>query len=110
MSRRRTERGTVSIEVVALVPILVLVGMLTLQLGVAWWTGSQAQDAARQAARAQSLGDSPRDAAEGALPGALDVESISAGEDSVRIEVEVPRVSFLPTITVTRDAFIPGAP
>jgi predicted component of type VI protein secretion system len=100
---RRTESGSVGLEVVALVPILVLVALLTLQLGVAGWTASQTQEAARAAARAQSLGQDPRAAAERALPGSLRVESLSAGGDSVSLRVEVPRVAPIPTFRVTRD-------
>ena len=48
--RVRDEDGTASIEVVALVPLLVLVAMMVLQAGVAGWTASQTQEAARQAA------------------------------------------------------------
>ncbi|WP_435743799.1 TadE/TadG family type IV pilus assembly protein [Nocardioides sp. SYSU DS0663] len=102
-AERRSHAGSVALEVVALVPLLVLVALLVLQLGVAGWSASQAQEAARAAARAQSLGRDPLAAAEGALPGALDVASISTSGDSVTLRVRVPRVSPLPTFTVTRD-------
>lgn len=107
---RRRERGSVSIEVVALVPLLVLVALLVLQLGVAGWSSSQAQEAARAAARAQSLGEDPRAAAEGALSGSLEVHSITTTSDSVTLRVRVPRVSPLPTFTVTRDVSMPVNP
>lgn len=112
MRRRGEERGTVSIEVVVLVPLLVLVAMLTLQLGVAAWTASQAQEAARQAARAQSLGENPGAAAERALPGSLDLVDLDAdGHETVRVTVEIPRVlSFLPLDDVTREATIRSVP
>lgn len=101
-TRRRADRGTASIEVVALIPVLILVAMLVLQLGVAGWTASQTAEAARQSARAQSLGQDPHAAAEQALPGALRVDRISAGGDTVTLWVEVPRVSLLPQFTVSR--------
>lgn len=104
--RSRTERGSVSLEVVMLVPLLVLVALLVLQLGVAGWSASQTQEAARAAARAQSLGEDPVAAAEGALSGSLEVEEISTTSDSVTLRVKVPRVSPLPTFTVTRDVSI----
>ncbi|WP_367650313.1 TadE/TadG family type IV pilus assembly protein [Nocardioides sp. zg-DK7169] len=97
------ERGSVSLEVVGLVPLLLLVALLVLQLGVAGWSASQTQEAARAAARAQSLGQDPVAAAEGALPGSLDVDSIETSGDSVTVRVKVPRVSPLPVFTVTRD-------
>ncbi|WP_166139790.1 TadE/TadG family type IV pilus assembly protein [Nocardioides ochotonae] len=100
---RRRERGSVSLEVVGLVPLLILVALLVLQLGVAGWSASQAQEAARAAARAQSLGEDPLAAAVGSLPGSLEVKEISTSGDSVTLRVTVPRVSPLPTFTVTRD-------
>lgn len=101
-ARFRRERGTASIEVVGLVPLLILVAMMVLQLGVAGWTASQTAEAARQSARAQSLGEDPRAAAEQALPGALRVDRIAAGGDTVTLWVDVPRVSLLPGLTVSR--------
>lgn len=102
MSRRRQERGSVAIEVVMLVPIMIFAAMLTLQLGVAGWTAAKTTEAAREAARANSLGRDPETAAERALPGALDVDEIRITGDSVEIRVNVPRVSPLPTFQVTR--------
>jgi hypothetical protein len=96
------ERGTASIEAVALVPLLILVAMMVLQLGVAGWTASQTAEAARQSARAQSLGLDPHAAAAQALPGALRVDRISSGGDTVTLWVDVPRVSLLPGFTVSR--------
>lgn len=104
------ERGTASIEVVGLVPLLVLLALLVLQLGVAGWTASQTQEAARQAARAQSLGGDARTAAEDALPGALEVEDLSSDGEEVRLRVRIPVVSVLPGFTVEREATMPGSP
>lgn len=107
MSRRvRNERGTVSIEVVVLVPLLVLIALLTLQLGAAMWTISQTQEAARQAARAQSLGDDPERAAEGALAGMLTVDDITTDGETVSVTVEIPMIFPLPLDPVTREATI----
>jgi len=108
--RQRDERASVSIEVVALVPVLVLVALLVLQLGVAGWTTSQTEEAARAAARAHSLGQDPEAAAERALPGALDVLDLWVNGDTVTVKVEVPRVSILPKFTVTREVSIPSSP
>lgn len=111
MSPRRgrlTERGSVAIEVVMLVPILVLVAMMALQLGVAGWTASQTQEAARQAARAQGRGLDAYAAAQRALPGSLNVDHIGGGGGTVTLRVEVPRVSPLPQFKVTRRAVMPS--
>ncbi|CAI9415502.1 TadE/TadG family type IV pilus assembly protein [Nocardioides sp. T2.26MG-1] len=108
--RGHDERGSVALEVVVLVPILVLVALLTLQLGVAGWSASQTQQAARAAARAQSLGEDPLAAAQGALPGSLEVDKIETTSDSVTLWVRVPRVSPLPTFTVSRDVSMATTP
>ncbi|HEY0949920.1 TadE/TadG family type IV pilus assembly protein [Nocardioides sp.] len=109
-SRRRDERGTVAIEVVALVPLLVLVALYTLQVGVAGWAASQTQEAARQSARAQSLGRDPVAAAEDALPAGLHVSRVDVSGDSVKLVVEVPRVAPLPAFTVEREVAMAVAP
>lgn len=106
----RAERGSVSIEVVALVPLLVLVALLVLQLGAAGWTASQTSEAARVAARAQSLGQDPLAAAERVLPDAMEVVEVRSDGGAVEIEVRVPRVSPLPEFTVTRDVAMPERP
>ena len=53
--RRRTSRGTVSVEVALLVPVLVLVAAVATAGWRIWWAGSQARAAAESAARAASV-------------------------------------------------------
>jgi hypothetical protein len=114
------DRGVASIEVIALYPLLVLLGTFALQAGAAVWTVTLTTDAARTAARAASLDQDPAAAAEGALPGALDVAAVrsfdpgvdggvgqSAPAHGVSVTVRVPRVSPLPQFTVTRQAVMP---
>ncbi len=108
--RRERERGSAAVEVVALVPVLVFVATLVLQLGVAGWTASQTQNAARQAARAQSLDRDPREAAQAALPGALRIDRLETSDDSVTLFVRVPKVSLLPSFTVERNVAMADAP
>jgi hypothetical protein len=108
--RTRSERGSVSLEVVGLVPLLILVALLTLQLGVAGWTASQTQEAARAAARAQTLGEDPWSAAQASLPGALEIDDLNRSGDRVELRVRVPRVSPLPGFTVTRDVSMAVTP
>jgi hypothetical protein len=99
-----------SIEVMALYPVLVLLATFALQAGAAVWTVALTGDAARTAARAASLDEDPAAAAQGALPGALDVRRVSAfgaPRHGVTVTVEVPRVSPLPRFTVTRSAVMP---
>jgi hypothetical protein len=108
--REGTDRGVASLEVVALYPILVLLGTFALQAGAAVWTVALTTDAARTAARAAALDEDPAAAAQGALPEALDVaavRSFGAPAHGVSVTVRVPRVSPLPQFTVTRQAVMP---
>jgi hypothetical protein len=89
-----SERGQATVELVALLPLLALLGMALWQAVVAgqalWLAGS----AARGAARATAVGADPLAAARRALPAALErglrVEPGEAGE--VRVAVAVPAV------------------
>ncbi|HEY7618392.1 MAG TPA: hypothetical protein VH834_01420 [Solirubrobacteraceae bacterium] len=89
------ERGQASVELVALLPLVVLVGALLWQAVVAgqalWLSGA----AARAAARAAAVGGDAEAAARGALPPrlehGLDVRR-DAGGHGVRVAVPVPSV------------------
>lgn len=100
-----------AVEAAALVPILLVMATFVLQGAAAIWTVTATDVAVRQAARAESLGapGGGRAAAEDALPGALSVKRIRYfGPDrGVNLEVEVPRVSFLPQFTVSRTIEMP---
>lgn len=107
------DRGSAGLETVVLIPIIILVGSLLLQVGVAVWTTVAVDGAARSAARAATLGRDPLEAARGSLPGSLAVRTsditTSHGSDEVRVTltVDIPRVSILPRFTVQRDAVMP---
>jgi Flp pilus assembly protein TadG len=108
--RHRAERGTASLEVIALYPVLVLLGLFALQAGAAMWTTSLASEAARSAARAAALDRDPRAAAAGSLPASVALTSVTrfgAPAHGVRVTVRVPRVSPIPALTVTREAVLP---
>jgi hypothetical protein len=107
------DRGTAALEAAALLPIVLFVGTLLLQLGVAVWTTVAADTAARSAARAVTLGRDGVAAANSSLPGSLRVSpsniDILQGTDDVRVtlRLNIPRVSLLPVFTVQRDAVMP---
>ncbi|HEU4973931.1 MAG TPA: TadE/TadG family type IV pilus assembly protein [Baekduia sp.] len=89
----RTDDGQASVELVALLPLLVLVVLLAWQAVVAgqalWLAGS----AAREAARARALGDDPQHAASRVLPGALqDGLTVARDGDGVRVRLRIPSV------------------
>ena len=69
-ARRRRSGGQAAVELVALVPALIVLGLLGWQLAAgahAWLT---AEGAARAAARASAVGAPAEEAARAALPGA----------------------------------------
>ena len=83
--------GQASVETVALLPLLVLVGAVLWQgllVGQAAWLAGAA---ARGAARAQAVGADPRAGARAALPRRLELGlDVRARERDVRVRVRVP--------------------
>ena len=93
MPVRRREVGQASVETVALLPLVVLVGVLLWQAVVAgqalWLSGA----AARSAARAAAVGADAEAAARGALPPRLEAGlRVRAAGAGVRVAVRVPSV------------------
>lgn len=114
-ARAGGDRGSVTIELVGLVTILVVVASLCVQGLYIAQVGSAAQQAARDGARAQALGRDAVQAARNGLPDWVTVEDIrtSTGGGSSTVEVAVRVPLGLPGITsrsfvVTRDAILPG--
>jgi hypothetical protein len=94
MVQRAHEQGQASVEFVALLPVLAIVGALVWQVVVAgqalWLTGA----AARAAARAAAVGGDVRAAARGALPPRLErgLAVTHGAHGEVRVAVRVPSV------------------
>ncbi|MGL5817280.1 MAG: TadE/TadG family type IV pilus assembly protein [Phycicoccus sp.] len=114
--RRRAERGSATLELVATMPLLLLFGLLALQVGVYLWVVASTNDAVRQGARAASLGGDGCAAAtlalgQGLPPRGCAVTSGPGGGAGVEVVVQAPGIPmverFAPTITVTRKAFMP---
>lgn len=106
---QREDRGSASIELVGLMPVVVIACLILFQGAAAVFAIQGTTDAARQAARADSLGQDPRAAAEAALPGGLEVdrlESYGPGH-GIRISVRIPDLLPGPGLTVTREAVLP---
>jgi hypothetical protein len=110
MPAGRAEEGQASIEMAALLPLVVLVGALLWQAVVAgqalWLSGA----AARAAARAAAVGGDAEAAARGAVPAGLErglrVRTAADG-GAVRISLQVPSVLTDGTLTTveSRAAF-----
>jgi hypothetical protein len=86
------QAGQASVELVAMVPVVLLVGAVAWQLALAGHTAWLTAHAARAAARADAVGKGPAEAARSALPRSLEdgleVESLERG--GVRLSVKVP--------------------
>ncbi|MFD6417158.1 TadE/TadG family type IV pilus assembly protein [Streptomyces sp. NPDC060194] len=122
--RAPRDRGQVSLEFVAMLPILLIVALGAVQLGVAVYASQQAGSAARAAARVASLDPedadtTPQAAAEAAVSdflGAVGVAGGPAGDQAtVTVTLQVP--DLLPGIaigttsrTVTMPVDDPDAP
>ncbi|MFI9489487.1 TadE/TadG family type IV pilus assembly protein [Promicromonospora sp. NPDC052451] len=88
------ERGQAAVELVGLVFALVLVGLLAIQGITVAQTASIAQEAARNGARALSLGQDARAEVERSVPDGLDVREVRPvvddGTARVRVTVSAP--------------------
>jgi len=86
------ESGQAAVELVAMVPVILLVGAVAWQLALAGHTAWLTAHAARAAARADAVGEGPAKAARTALPRSLEddiqVERLDGG--GVRVSVRVP--------------------
>ena len=110
MPAGRAERGQASVEMAALLPLVVLVAALLWQAVVAgqalWLSGA----AARAAARAAAVGGDTEAAARGALPPRLEqslrVRTTADGR-GVRVSLRIPSVLTSGTLTTveSRAAF-----
>jgi hypothetical protein len=86
------ESGQASVEAVAIVPLVLLAGLIAWQLVLAGHTLWLCANAARAAARAEVVGQSPARAARSALPKSLERGlSVERGDGGrVRVAVRVP--------------------
>jgi hypothetical protein len=88
----RAESGQASVETVAMVPLVLLAAAVAWQLVLTGHTLWLAAGAARAAARAELVGESPARAARSALPRSLErdlsVRRVEGG--GVRVELRLP--------------------
>jgi hypothetical protein len=92
--RRPGEDGQASVELVAVLPLVVLLGALLWQAVVAGQALWLSAAAARAAARAAAVGSDAEAAARGALPRRLEegLRVRAAGDGGIRVAVRVPSV------------------
>lgn len=90
--RLRDETGQASVELVAVIPAILLVGAVLWQLAVAGHAAWACANAARVAARAEAVGADAERAARSALPDYLErgLEVSRRRSGATRVEVRVP--------------------
>ena len=110
MRRRRSQRGQALVELVALLPALVLGGLLAWQVVAASHVWTLAAGAARAGERALEVGAPARPAALAALPArhatSADVTTFDdpAGGARLRVRLAVPRL--LPVLPAAGDVVV----
>lgn len=103
------ERGTASVELVAVVPFLLLAVLAAAQLALAGHSLWSASVAARAGARAALVGGSATAAARRALPPSLRAGAEVEDGEEVSVRVGVPRfLPGLPELTVAATSALEG--
>jgi hypothetical protein len=94
MSRSRSESGQASVELVALLPLVAVVGVALWQAVVAGQAAWLAGSSARAAARARAVGGDARAAAASSLPATLrrGLRVDQRSDGTVRVRIRVPSV------------------
>ena len=112
--RIRSQAGQASVELVAALPFVLLVGLVLWQLALAGQAAWLCANAARVAARAQAVGRDARAAARSALPAGLRdglrVDRDPEGRVRVRVPVPVLVRAWRAPFSVSATAKLPGGP
>src|SRR3954470_4067815 len=92
MTSRASERGQASVELIATLPAVLLVGLLVWQLALAGHAAWATANAARVAARAAAVDRDAEDAARSALPKRLEhgLRVREMGDGAIDVRVRVP--------------------
>jgi hypothetical protein len=97
MRRVASQQAQASVELIAIVPLLIVSALALGQTLVACWALLSAGEAARSAARIVHVGGDAKEAAGKSLPGLLEPADVDVDGARVRIEVRAP-------------ALLPGVP
>ena len=93
-------------ETMILLPVVVLLAVAAWQGVLIGWTAVQAQDAARQAARAALAHEPVRDAARATLPASMrDGLDVRSDDRTVTVRVRVPSIvpGFAPSVSASAE-------
>lgn len=91
-SANTDERGSVSLELIGALPVVIVAVLIAAQIGIAGHALWSAGIAARAGARAVLTGRDARGAAERSLPGALRGGLKVSARNGVRVGVRIPRL------------------
>src|SRR3954471_3267336 len=105
MARARGQSGQASVELVAAIPVLLLVTLVVAQLAVAGYALWSAGAAARAGARAGYVGGDAQAAARHSLPAPLRHGAHVKDSDGVEVRIEAPAlIPGIPSVPVTARA------
>jgi len=106
------ERGQVSVELLGMLPLLLISALLVWQLLLAGYAVNSAENAARNASRAEGLGKDGEEAAKDSLSFGLEKGAkVQIDGDKATVSVRVPIVApgvSSGDLTVERDAELPS--
>ena len=109
--RRRTarERGSAAIEAAVLIPLAMGVLVIIVQIFAMAYASHGVSQAARDGARAYSLGQSPQAAAAASLPSGVSLVSVSTfGPDhGVTVTARAPSIVVIADRTISRSVTMP---
>jgi len=107
------QSGQASVELVATLPLVLLIALVAWQVALAGQTLWLCANAARAAARATAVGRDAAAAARSALPAALErgLRVSRAGSGAVRVEVRMPFLlrQWRTSLPVVASAGLPGS-
>jgi len=110
----RAHDGQATVELLAVIPALLVAGLLAWQLVLVGHTAWLAAGAARVGARAELVGEDPVEAARSALPAGLEhglrVSGAGGGGTRVRVQVPIVHPSWSGPLTLSAAASLEAAP
>jgi TadE-like protein len=102
------ERGTATLEVVGMIPLVILLVFVLVQTAIALYGITTAQTAARQGARAFSQGDDPSTVVRQSVPSWMGASSETFGPGhGVRAIVDVPDLIPAFDLRITKQTVMP---
>lgn len=102
------ERGTATLEVVGMIPLVVLLVFILVQTAIALYGITTAQTAARQGARAYSQGSDPSSVVRESVPSWMGASTETFGPGhGVRAVVDVPDLIPAFDLQITKQTVMP---